>query len=619
MIVYLATFLFSASIAAALTPVSRWVSLKAGAVDIPDERKVHKGNIPRMGGLAIMAAFLLTIAGLLYAHEPAMERMKGGAWQVTALFCGAIVIGFTGALDDMRGLRARMKFTVQIAISVLAWFSGFRFEHIGIPFIGAEALPQWLDLPLTVLWITGIINAINLIDGLDGLAAGVTFFVSATNLVLAIRTGNEVAALFSATIAGAVIGFLLFNWNPAIVFMGDTGSMFIGYILATTSIMTNQKISTAVAMVVPIVALGVPVIDTLLSIVRRFLERRPIFSPDKDHLHHRLLRAGLNQRRAVLAIYALSIVFAVLAIAMTAARDLEASVVMLMLTVVVVGIVRFFGFFTVSSALRGVLSKNEIAVRLRPLLPEFSAKVLESGKSVQEVWYETINLCKKCDFRSVSWRTVGITPPIDASASCSEEKSEERKKVSRKGFVKAKNSVTIDKDSYLEIYVTYPASFGKINEETDTIFQLLADTVAAALRNIRVEGNWDEFELEQEQSVTENRDSQSLRNEYTRNLELDRIWNDFTAECRKQGFLGASWRTIGFKPADSRRESFDDGAERDRSVMERSIPITSLSFIEVRLEYSGKAGRKTPKEVRDRARKIIQMFGIKIRRTYNTS
>jgi UDP-GlcNAc:undecaprenyl-phosphate/decaprenyl-phosphate GlcNAc-1-phosphate transferase len=227
-------------------------------------------------------------------------------------------------------------------------------------------------LPITVVWIVGIINAVNLIDGLDGLAAGVVFFAGLTNFIIACISGSTFVAVVMAATLGAVIGFLFYNFNPARIFMGDSGSYFLGYLLAATSLCgATTKASTAVSLLVPVVALGVPIFDTLFAMVRRILEKRSIFSPDRGHIHHRLLDMGITHRRAVLIIYGVSVVFTVSAIAISLGRSWHVGLAMLAASVVLVGLVRFVGYFEYVHLRRRqearILSRD--TMRLRHLMP----------------------------------------------------------------------------------------------------------------------------------------------------------------------------------------------------------------------------------------------------------
>ena len=634
---YFVTFLVAASIAASLTPISRWLAVKLGAIDRPDERRIHRVAKPRLGGIAIAVAILIPVACVILIRSSSFTALTTGKYQMIAFFAGGIIIALVGALDDIKGLRAKTKFAVQCLVAVVVWLAGFRFRYMGIPFLGAVELPFWLDLALSVLWIAGVINAINLIDGLDGLASGVTFFVASTNLVLALRSGNELGALFAATIAGSVIGFLLFNWNPAILFMGDTGSMFLGYVLATTSIITSQKVSTAVAMVVPLVAMGIPVIDTLLSIIRRFLENRSLFSPDKGHIHHRLIRAGLTQRRAVLVIYGLCIVFAGASIAITAARDIEAAVVMSALAVVVIGIIRFFGFFNVFRVVRGAFRRSQIVDRLRLWLPKFSIDVSDHANSVYDVWEKFNDLCRKVEFIEVSWRTAGINPPDSRKSILVYERSEDPEKASHRGHNKVTSSAQIESRSYVEISFVYPSRLGRVNLEVDTELQIVTDTVAAALKRLHQNGLWEKVDISHPTQLCDSRPTAAgnkinsdrtdndqevspmvLKNAMTdcekRNPLLDKVWERFLVTCMDNGFVGAGWQTFGIKKVDTRRANFEVFDEEALSFVTRSVTITPLAFVELKFVYRGKPGNRTPYNIRQAVKKIGLRIGSDLRK-----
>jgi hypothetical protein len=239
----------------------------------------------------------------------------------------------------------------------------------------------------------------------------VALVVGGTNLVLGLLGGNELGVLFGGLVAGAAIGFLLFNWNPAVMFMGDVGSTFLGFMLATGSVLANQKTSSAVAMLVPIVALGVPVTDTLLSMVRRFLERRPLFSPDKGHLHHRLLRLGLTHRRAVWLIYGLSVLFAGAALALTAARDLRAGVVLGLVVVLVFVLARVAGLMRQPKVLGRLRRRGRVARALREGLPRFEQRLDADGLDMDGAWQALVDLCREAGCSHVAWRTRGQTRP----------------------------------------------------------------------------------------------------------------------------------------------------------------------------------------------------------------
>ncbi|MDP3238412.1 MAG: MraY family glycosyltransferase [Myxococcales bacterium] len=342
---YVTSFVVATVLAAALTPLVRRLAFRFNIVSTPGGRHVHGQVIPRLGGLGIFAAAMFTLVGgvvfgpLRSLLQPE-EELRG-----LGLLIGSAVMFAVGAADDVKSVRALHKLLVQLLAATIAWSFGFRIDVIDLPFL--EPITMGIvSLPITVFWIVGIINAVNLIDGLDGLAAGVVFFAGVTNFIVASLQGTTFVAIVMAVVAGAVLGFLFFNFNPARIFMGDSGSYFLGFVLAVCSIAGPlQKASATVSIAVPIVALGVPIIDTLLAMVRRFLERRPIFSPDRGHIHHRLLDMGITHRRAVLIIYGVTVALCIGAIGMAFGRNWEVGAAVLGVSAVLFGLIRFIGYF----------------------------------------------------------------------------------------------------------------------------------------------------------------------------------------------------------------------------------------------------------------------------------
>jgi UDP-GlcNAc:undecaprenyl-phosphate GlcNAc-1-phosphate transferase len=343
---YLAAFVVAAVAAALLTPLARRLAFRWGAVSRPGGRHVHRSVVPRLGGVAIYFAVVLPLGALFFVDSSVAIQVRAHAWMAGGLLVGATSMAALGILDDTRGLRAVWKLLAQLVVAAFAFACGFRIEWVTLPVLGNLSMGIFA-FPVTVLWITGIINAVNLIDGLDGLAAGVVLFAALTNFVIANITGSVFIAFVMAAIVGALLGFLLFNFNPARIFMGDSGSYLLGYVLATSVLAgaTEQKASTAVSLLVPCLALGVPIFDTLFSMVRRILERRSIFSPDRGHIHHRLLDMGLTHRRAVLTIYAVSAVFSVAAIAISIGKDWQIGAALLVSSAVLFALVRAAGYF----------------------------------------------------------------------------------------------------------------------------------------------------------------------------------------------------------------------------------------------------------------------------------
>lgn len=309
-----------------LTPYVKQLAFRIGAVDKPDARKVHTRIMPRLGGVAIYLAFLLAVVCSLPVTRDVLGILLGGTWIV-----------FVGILDDKYSLPAKIKLLGQIlAACILASFD-VRIEWLNNPFGGYFYL-EYFSIPFTIFWVISFINVVNLIDGLDGLAAGVSGIASITVLLVAVHQGFFPVATLTAALAGGIIGFIHYNFNPATIFMGDTGSMFIGYMLAAISVFGAVKSAATIALIVPAIALGLPIMDTAFAILRRYSNGKPIFQPDKGHLHHRLLAMGLTQKQAVLLMYAISIVLCLAAFVLAEANVyLAAAVIVVIVAAVAIG------------------------------------------------------------------------------------------------------------------------------------------------------------------------------------------------------------------------------------------------------------------------------------------
>lgn len=288
--------LASFSLCLLLTPLVRAWSVRRGYVDLPGKRKMHQSPVPRTGGAAIAGACLGAIGLLL------LSPLKGAAMVNLPLALDLLpAIGLVfgvGLLDDIVGLQAREKLLVQVLASVAVFMNGVQLDGVA-----GYSLPAWLSLPATVLWLVACSNAFNLIDGMDGLATGVGLFATLTVLAAALLLNNVPLALATAPLAGALLAFLRYNFNPASIFLGDCGSLTVGFALGCFAIIWSQKATTLLGMAAPLMALSVPLIDTGVAVVRRFLRRKPIFSADRNHVHHRLLDRGLSPRRVALILY----------------------------------------------------------------------------------------------------------------------------------------------------------------------------------------------------------------------------------------------------------------------------------------------------------------------------
>lgn len=310
---YLFVIATAAFITLFFTPLVRMWSIRYGFVDEPGSRKVHTYAISRMGGIAIFIGFAAAIA-----LEAIGERFFGWGGtldaptpQIWGVLAGLVIIFAVGIIDDIYTLDPGPKLLGQIVAASVAIAAGLRIEFIGNPFGGGLLMLGLLGIPITLVYIVGFANVINLIDGLDGLAGGVTAIAAGSFLVLAAQTNRLEAAALAAALIGACLGFLRYNFHPASIFMGDSGSMFLGFALASISLLGVMKSVAAITLVVPLLIIGVPIFDTASAIVRRIRHKRPIQEADKGHIHHRLLGRGFDQRQTVIIIYIWSAVLAV--------------------------------------------------------------------------------------------------------------------------------------------------------------------------------------------------------------------------------------------------------------------------------------------------------------------
>ncbi|NBD07493.1 MULTISPECIES: MraY family glycosyltransferase [Corallococcus] len=385
MITFFVAFLVSLVVALALTWGVRERALAWGWLDQANSsRKVHVRPIPRLGGIGIVGGFFAPLCALFLVDSGVGDQFVSQTALIVGLFVGGGIIAALGLYDDLKGAGAKLKFSVQFAVALGLYALGFRIEVLANPF-GAELTLGLLSLPLTLLWVVGVINALNLIDGLDGLAGGVAFFGVGTHFLLALMRGDVLLCLLMAALAGAILGFLVFNFNPASIFMGDTGSMFLGFVLAAVSIKTSSKSGTAVALLVPVMALGLPIMDTLLAMVRRSLLGRPMFSADKEHIHHRLMsRLLLSHRTTVLVLYALCTLFMLTALGLHFANSTQSALLLCGMGVVIVVLMRKLGYLDMRHV-GAVQQTRQHNHELRTLVRSVTAAVRAAG-SFQEVW-----------------------------------------------------------------------------------------------------------------------------------------------------------------------------------------------------------------------------------------
>ena len=312
-------FIVSFAFTFATTPLVRRFAFKIGAIDIPkDNRRMHKKPTPRIGGLAIIFGF--TVATLCFAKP---------SRQLYGTLAGAAIIAVMGVIDDCKNLPAKLKFVIQIIAALVVVFAGdIKIDVFTNPNFLSDnpywVLPEWLSVTLTVIWIVFITNAVNFIDGLDGLAAGVSAIMSISLVFISIRVGEYSIAILGIALMGSCFGFLPFNFNPAKIFMGDTGSTFLGFMLATLSIQGVFKSYAVISFAVPLLILGLPLFDALFAMIRRILRGQSPMTADRGHLHHRLVDMGFSQKQTVFILYAISGVLGITAVLLAESGVLRA-------------------------------------------------------------------------------------------------------------------------------------------------------------------------------------------------------------------------------------------------------------------------------------------------------
>ncbi|MBP7176988.1 MAG: undecaprenyl/decaprenyl-phosphate alpha-N-acetylglucosaminyl 1-phosphate transferase [Thermoclostridium sp.] len=333
-------------------PIAKRVAVRLNAIDVPkDDRRMHKKPIPLMGGLAVIAGFLVSIIYVFLVYQPAeliawLDEVS--AIKVLGFFVGMTIIIAMGAYDDIHPLSSKVKFPIQLLAASIVVLTGtqIKFITISISDIRYVSVGNTLSIILSIFWIAGITNAINLIDGLDGLSAGVSGIASIALFFVSIMMAPDVHVIFSVlyiALAGAIMGFLPFNFNPAKIFIGSTGAYFLGFMLSVISIEGATKAYTALTMVVSLIALGLPIFDTLFAILRRVVNRKPIGEGDRGHIHHRLIDMGISPKFSVTILYVVSGALGLISILLANKGVLPAIIIIVIIFVFVVGGARYFG------------------------------------------------------------------------------------------------------------------------------------------------------------------------------------------------------------------------------------------------------------------------------------
>ena len=438
---YIWVCLGSAFLAELATPLVIWLARRIGAVDRPSIRSVHTLPIPRIGGVAIYLAAVSLIVCLLFVNNKIGDCFREVRLQVVVLLCSVTAVFLIGLVDDLRGLPARFKFMAELLGAGALCFVGVRVDNIGIG-DGIAMRLGWLGYPVTLLWIVGITNAVNMSDGLDGLAAGVSaiacgvialFALYGSTLHSGLAQSNDVVmAVFALALFGSLCGFLFFNFNPAKVFMGDCGSLFIGFTIASVSVMCVSKSTALVGLALPALALGIPIFDTLFSMLRRFLERRSLFSPDRSHFHHRLLALGLRQRHAVILIYAATLLAAGLGLLMIVREAIGSLIIFGGVLVLLVALFRFVGVFQFRQTLTRLRQKyrrssekrnerkhfEDLQLRFRQVhdTGQWRAAVCEAANQMDFAWVSLKTTYADGRTEEELWRTPQNLPDLSRIA-----------------------------------------------------------------------------------------------------------------------------------------------------------------------------------------------------------
>ncbi|MCI5179664.1 MAG: undecaprenyl/decaprenyl-phosphate alpha-N-acetylglucosaminyl 1-phosphate transferase [Candidatus Electrothrix sp. AW3_4] len=371
MVTVLFIFIVASLASLTLTPVVRQLALHFDLTDKPSARKMHSGKIPRIGGVALFGSFFLPflLLFLFNQYSPVTEDF----FSDNSPFCfvtGALLIFLLGLLDDIRELSFLLKIFGQLLIALFIYCCGFQITAVTTPF-GADFAIGFFSLPLTIFWFLLVINAINFIDGLDGLAAGICLFVSLAMLFVCLVNGQLTSALAFAALAGALLGFLRYNFYPASIFMGDSGSYFLGYCLAILSIGGTIKGQVATALLIPVIALGIPLMDTLWAPLRRFMNGQSIFQADNKHIHHRLVRLGLTHRRAVLALYCLTVLLGIASMFLVHTQNQSAALIIFVLGIGFIGLLHYlsdsslFSVENIASWARDLTDESGISLQRR--------------------------------------------------------------------------------------------------------------------------------------------------------------------------------------------------------------------------------------------------------------
>jgi UDP-GlcNAc:undecaprenyl-phosphate GlcNAc-1-phosphate transferase len=372
------------------TPIVIRIARRLNIVDPPDIRKIHSKPIPRIGGVAIFVSMIGLVIPVLFLPDAVGNTLRLLRLKIAVVLCAAGLVFFLGLLDDIRGLRVRTKLVFQVVAAMVVCAANIRIESIAVTnWLRLEL--GWFSWPVTLIWIVGITNAVNLSDGLDGLAAGISAITCGVLAILAVHSGDIVMAVVMLALLGSLTGFLFFNFDPARVFMGDSGSLFLGFIIASASVLCATKTETIVGLALPILALGIPIFDTLFAMLRRFLERRSLFAPDRSHFHHRLLALGFKQRHAVITAYVVTLLVTGLGMLMLFTRNTQTVIVFICILLLLILAFRIVGSVQLSETMAALKRKYMIFSQKKQEIESFENIELYFRQArIFEQWWQAV-------------------------------------------------------------------------------------------------------------------------------------------------------------------------------------------------------------------------------------
>ncbi len=477
---YAATLLLSLLAALLLTRLARFLGNKLQLVDVGGGRKLHSGSIPRIGGPAIAFATILPMLILLMIDNEIADNWRALGARGWAVIGCSLMAAALGLFDDLFHLRARKKLLFQIIISVAAYYLGLQIKMFTLPFFGLLEMGIFA-LPVTVCWFVGFMNVINLIDGMDGLCAGIVAIASLALFSVACVQNSHVVAVMSIAVFGAVLGFLRYNFSPASIFMGDSGSYFLGFVLAAISLTGSHKSTAVVAIATPLLALGIPILDTAMAITRRAVAGQPIFSPDRGHMHHIMLDSGHSTFKTLGMFYSSTSILALAGIIVTIGQQHETVIALATVCVLIIYLIRIIGF-RASSARESVDPQwvSTKASTLLELLPDFIER-LNHAQSMEDVELLLKGLGEKSHLVSVS-----ISPTLSSKYQF-DWRQEQEKQPARTQLLSVEHGLDFDSSNFGTLNICWFSEHAKPSLETKTLIRVFATMLARKQSRLSLE------------------------------------------------------------------------------------------------------------------------------------